>query len=153
MEVARQVALRLGASEDAAVAVSDRSAVYRDGAFLWVAGDERPEVYRWTASPDGTEYADPRCFRLGKLVDLPEGPHKEVDAEAWSAPGPTRGWSARTVAPAGALTLSKTTIEKWRPICQRSAGTPTGTSSSACRSTARSGSTAGEGALERTEVP
>jgi hypothetical protein len=87
MAVERQVVLGLTAADRGAVAIADLSAVHRDGALLWLATDEElPELYRLTAAGDG--YGDPRGFRLGDVVDLPEGAEAEVDVEGLDgAPG------------------------------------------------------------------
>ena len=87
MAVERQILLRFATAGGAEPVVSDLSAVHRDGAVLWIVGDERqPELYRLTASGDG--YGDPRGFALGDFVDLPEGTDAEVDVEGLDgAPG------------------------------------------------------------------
>ncbi|SDY47962.1 Protein of unknown function [Modestobacter sp. DSM 44400] len=78
MAVARQTCLRF---RDSGSAPSGLSAVCRDGLWLWVAGDEAPQLERLAESPDGASYADARSFRLGDVLDLPEGPDEEVDVE------------------------------------------------------------------------
>jgi hypothetical protein len=82
MAVDRQVELRFGGDASSAGTPSGLSAVCRDGPWLWVAGDEEPQLERLrVGSPDGASYADRRTFRLGDVVDLPAGPDVEVDVE------------------------------------------------------------------------
>jgi hypothetical protein len=79
MAVERQVMLHVPAADRGTAAVSDLSAVHRNGDVLWLAGDELPVFYRLTATADG--YGTCRTFELGDFVDLPEGRAKEVDVE------------------------------------------------------------------------
>ncbi len=82
MAVARQVELRWGATGPPVDVPAGLSAVCRDGPWLWLAGDEEPRLERLrVGAPDGAWYGDRRSFRLGDLVDLPEGPDVEVDVE------------------------------------------------------------------------
>jgi hypothetical protein len=88
MVVERQVELRFSAAEPD-IPHEDLSAVYRDGPWLWLAGDELPRLERLTLDrPDNGRYDDHRWFALGELVDLPEGPDEEVDVEGLDRQGP-----------------------------------------------------------------
>jgi Protein of unknown function (DUF3616) len=78
MAVIRQVPLRFGPE---AADLADLSAVCRDRAWLWVAGDERAELHRLTVSADRASYGEDRTFPLDELVQLPGGEKAEVDVE------------------------------------------------------------------------
>lgn len=87
MTVVRQVPLRFardGAGEEPG---TDLSTVCRDGTVLWVAGDEEPVLHRLSAEPQDGAYGDLVTFPLGDLVDLPEGPGREVDVEGMDRAG------------------------------------------------------------------
>ena len=88
MAVVRQVPLRFAVPGSPVPAPADLSTVCRDRSWLWLAGDESPSVDRLTLAPDGASYEDRRTFALGELVDLPEGPGKEVDVEGLDRDGP-----------------------------------------------------------------
>jgi hypothetical protein len=82
MAVERQVELRWGSDATSGDVPVGLSAVCRDGPWLWIAGDEEPQLERLgVGSPDGAWYADRRTFRLADVVDLPVGPEVEVDVE------------------------------------------------------------------------
>lgn len=81
MDVASQVPLRFGELDTGTVKMEDLSAVYRDGQWLWLAGDELPRFERLELDPDDRSYAGHRTFSLGDFVALPEGADEEVDVE------------------------------------------------------------------------
>lgn len=81
-----QVPLRFASPAVEAGTPVNLSAVRSDGPVLWVAGDETATVERLTAV-DGA-YQRHVTFPLAEVVELPGGPHDEVDVEGLARQGP-----------------------------------------------------------------
>jgi uncharacterized protein DUF3616 len=88
MAVEHQVELQFGEAGGGQAALEALSAVCGDRSWLWVAGDESPGLERLRADAGGApRYDAHRSFRLGDLVDLPDGPAEEVDVEGLDLAG------------------------------------------------------------------
>jgi hypothetical protein len=126
MTVVRQVPLRFARDGGGEEPGTDLSTVCRDGTVLWVAGDEEPVLHRLSAEPQDGAYGELVTFPLGDLVDLPEGPGREVDVEGMDRAGDHLwlvGSHSRTRKRVDPTTTTGTCRRSW----PRSGSAPTGT--------------------------